>query len=215
MTGGRSSAVAACVLVVAAAAALVPDVARADGDPASDVLATQPAFVPWDAGASSADQERLVAQLRVADGSGYPVRVALIGSARDLGAVTPLWQRPQAYARFLAAELSLVYRGRVLVLMPAGAGLAGPGASAGERAALRGPGDGGLAPAAVATVRRLAAAAGHPLAAAQATGSARPSAQRSADAAAWAVLAAGAALIALAWTASLRARPLRMRARSS
>jgi hypothetical protein len=196
--------------------ALVPGVARADGDPASDVLATQAAFVPWDAGASTGQQAQLAALARAASRAGYPVRVALIASPRDLGSVTPLWHRPQAYARFLATELSLVYRGRVLVLMPGAAGLAGSGQlSAGERAALRAPARDGLVPAATAAVRRLAAAAGHPVAAPPTTARAARVAARSGDAVAWAVLASGAALIALACTASLRARPLRLTARSS
>jgi hypothetical protein len=66
-----------------------------------------------------------------------------------------------------------------------------------------------LAPAAVTAVTRLAAAAGHPLrytvrsVAAQSSGSALGSV----DAGSWLALAVGAALIAAAWAASLRARP--------
>ena len=41
----------------------------------------------------------------------------------DLGAVGALWQRPQAYARFLGLELWLSYKGRLVVVMPNGVGL--------------------------------------------------------------------------------------------
>ena len=37
-------------------------------------------------------------------------RVAIIASPPDLGSVTELWHQPQNYARFLAQELTLIYR---------------------------------------------------------------------------------------------------------
>ena len=37
--------------------------------------------------------------------------------------MTELWRQPQNYARFLGQELSLVYRGTLLVVMPNGFGL--------------------------------------------------------------------------------------------
>ncbi len=71
--------------------------------------------------------------------SGYPLRVAVIASPADLGSVTPLWRQPQAYAGFLGEELSLLYKGTLLVVMPDGFGLYGPGAAvpAQRAAALR------------------------------------------------------------------------------
>jgi hypothetical protein len=53
--------------------------------------------------------------------------VALIASPSDLGSVTALWRRPQSYADCLGQELSLVYGGPVLVVMPDGYGLYGEG----------------------------------------------------------------------------------------
>lgn len=187
--------------------------ARADGDPASDVLVTQPLFLPQDAGAPPTQQNQLGALLAAAHRSGYQIRVALIASSADLGSVTELWSKPQTYAEFLGQELSLVYRGPLLVIMPAGFGFSGfvrPPAA--ERSALAGvrpsAARGGLGAAAITAVRRLAALSGHNLAVpVPAVGT---SARNPTDTAAWIVFAAGAALIILAWRASLRARPLRV-----
>jgi cytochrome c biogenesis protein CcmG/thiol:disulfide interchange protein DsbE len=104
--------------------------AKADGDPGSDVLVYQPLFLAADSGISVAEQVQLGNLIHEADRAGLPVRVAIIARRDDLGAVTELWQRPQAYARFLGIELSLAYKGRLLVVMPNGLGFNWPGHSA-------------------------------------------------------------------------------------
>ena len=187
--------------------------ARADGDPASDVLATQPLFLPQDAGIPTTQQGQLGELLQIAARNGYQIRVALIASRSDLGSVTELWRQPQTYARFLDQELSLVYHGPLLVVMPNGFGFNDPAsphqpppaALAGVRIRAGGP---GLAAATLAAVQRLAAASGHQLQTppAPATG---PN-TRSTDTASVVAFAIGAALIVLAWAASLRARPPRL-----
>ena len=48
--------------------------------------------------------------------------MAIIAKPDDLGSVTSLWREPQAYAHFLGLELSLAYKGRLLVVMPNGFG---------------------------------------------------------------------------------------------
>ena len=48
--------------------------------------------------------------------------MAIIGAPVDLGAVTALWDKPPAYASFLGVELSLVYKQRLLIVMPNGFG---------------------------------------------------------------------------------------------
>jgi hypothetical protein len=200
-------------LIVALAAAWVPAAARADGDPASDVLVTQSVFLPADANASSAQQSQLDGVLAEAEKDGFSIRVALIASPSDLGSITPLWGQPQSYAEFLGDELSLVYHGHVLIVMPVGYGLYQTGASpTAERAALAGspaPGSKGLVDGAIAAVQRLAAASGHALATPAARPAPSPSPASSSSATiSWAVFAIGGALIAAAWMASLRARPL-------
>ena len=96
------------------------------------------------------------------------------------------------------------------LVMPNGFGLYH--ASGAERAVLSAtsPGE-GLGTAAIAAVRRLAAAAGHPLA--LPTGATNNVAAGGANVAPWIAFAVGAALIVAAWTASLRARPLSLRGR--
>jgi cytochrome oxidase Cu insertion factor (SCO1/SenC/PrrC family)/thiol-disulfide isomerase/thioredoxin len=103
--------------------------ALADGDPGSDVLVYQPSFVPPDAQVPIADQVRLSGMLRQAAHTRDPIRVAIIAHRDDLGAVTALWRQPQAYAHFLGVELSLGYKGQLLVVMPNGFGVNWPGHS--------------------------------------------------------------------------------------
>ena len=213
--GRLRARVLASVLMLAVIGALLASSAFADGDPASDVLATQSVFLPQDAGIPLAQQKQVTAMLGAAANSGYQLRVAIIASSTDLGSVTELWRQPQTYARFLGQELSLIYHGPLLVIMPDGFGLvsldpavpAGPSALAGVRIGqAAGP---GLSTTALTAVQRLASASGHsvPIPAAVATTS-RGGSNNTLPLIA---LAAGAVLIALAWTASLRARPLQSR----
>ncbi len=145
-------------------------VALGDGDPGSDVLVYQNLFVAGDAGMPVSEQSQLGSLLKAADGAGFTIRVAIISSPADLGAVTALWRKPQAYARFLGHELSLAYTQRLLVVMPNGFGFNWPGHPAGAATrVLSGlqvrSGGSGLSTAAVSAVRTLAAASGVRLAA--------------------------------------------------
>jgi hypothetical protein len=192
-----------------AVSALAPGQALADGDPASDVLASQSLFLPADGGFRQSDAARLSGLLSAAQRAGVPIRVALISTPADLGSVGALWRKPQPYARFLGQELSQVFRGTVVVVMPNGVGTYVTTMPGDDLGALNAPRASPIATA-IGTVQTLANGAGHhlrlPAAAAQ-PGSA--SALGSVDLGSWLALAAGAALIAVAWTASLRARPAR------
>lgn len=144
--------------------AAVP-VARADGDPASDYLYTQHVFIPFDVKASQAKQHALMATVEGAMRAGFPIRVAVIGSVYDLGAVPSLWRKPDVYARFLGEELSFVYKQRLLIVMPNGLGFFlknHPGTR--ERAIVHriraAPGANGLVDAASVAVAQLADAGG-------------------------------------------------------
>jgi cytochrome oxidase Cu insertion factor (SCO1/SenC/PrrC family)/thiol-disulfide isomerase/thioredoxin len=140
-------------------------VALADGDPGSDVLVYQDLFVAGDAGLSIGQQTQLGDLLKIATRAGFPIRVAIISAPSDLGAVTALWRKPQAYARFLGYERSLAYKQRLLVVMPNGFGFNWPGHAAGAATrtlsglAVRSGGT-GLFAAAQSAVRALAAASG-------------------------------------------------------
>lgn len=202
--------------------------ARADGDPASDVLAAQTVFLPEDGAIPPARQAQLTQLMSSATRAGFPLRVALIATPSDLGSVTALWPRPSAYARFLGQELSQVFHGTLLVVMPNGFGVARVGAGAADRVgggapAAAGAGGGALAGsaapgggaalggAAISAVQRLAAAAGHPLLAPHSGPSRHASAPSATGVVAWLAFALGAILIGLAWMISLRQRPPRRR----
>ena len=184
--------------------------ARADGDPASDVLVAQTLFLPPDAGLSFSSSHELGALLSASAKAGYALRVAVIaGPVRPRigdAAVAPARRTTRS---FLGQELSLVYHGTLLVVMPNGFGLYGPRAAAlAGRAGLGQAPAGGLGPGTIAAVKRLAAAAGHPLSVGAVVARSAPS---QTDYAALLALAIGALLIVFAWGASLRARPLRSR----
>jgi hypothetical protein len=161
----------AVVLVAAAlAAGAFTASAHADGDPASDYLLVQKVFLPFDAKFPAQRQAQFTALVTAANRSGFTIRVALISSSYDLGAITSLWQKPQTYARFLAEELSYLYKGRLLIVMPNGFGFAWlKHTPAAEYALLKtipiAPGNAGLLDAAQAAVQRLATAAGVKIAA--------------------------------------------------
>jgi hypothetical protein len=208
----------AIVLTLAIALAAWPGRALADGDPASDVLTETPVYFPADAGIPAARQAQLLKLVREAAGRGYPLRVALIAHRSDLGSIGALWNKPNVYSGFLGTELSLVFHGTLLVVMPNGYGvdvIGEPGAAAKTQAAAKplirlapaGSGGAALADSAITAVRRITSAAGIHLTVPSATvAAAGPSG--GVDVIAWAGLAAGIAVLAAAWTASVRARPV-------
>ena len=111
-----------------------------------------------DGGQAEAD---LTAVVTAANKAGFKIRVAVIGSAYDLGSVTALWRKPQTYARFLGAELAFVYRQRLLVVMPNGFGFNWPKHSPTAAYAVLSkvrlaPGAAGLLDSATAAVQALA-----------------------------------------------------------
>jgi hypothetical protein len=155
-----------CSLVALLACLLLAPVARADGDPASDYLLTQPVFLPPDVVIPQTDSKRLTDEVAAAKARGYEIRVAVIGTRYDMGSVGALYRQPREYAVFLGQELRFVYKGRLLVVMPNGYGVSQggkrwPAAQAvADRLAATGNGGQALATGAAAAVRRLAAAAG-------------------------------------------------------
>lgn len=209
----RSVAVALSVLLVAFLCA--PGLALADGDPASDVLLDQDAFLPQDSDANATQQARLGAVLESAARHGYPIRVAVIASPSDLGSITELWGQPEAYARFLDVELSLAFHGRVLVVMPNGLGLAATTRlrPTEQQVIANAPAPRArseLTSTAELTVGKLAAAAGHPLPASVAPVSAPAEPTPHGNSIALLVFLLGLLMIAVAWTFSLRAKPFRL-----
>jgi len=158
-------AVVLALLAVCALGVLSPAAALADGDPGSDVLVYQNVFVASDANISIAQQVELGDLLTSAQRSGFTIRVAIIATPADLGAITQLWGKPTSYASFLGIELSLAYAQRLLVVMPDGFGFNWQGHSTAAAYKVLGkvavkPGGSGLATSAETAVRALAAASG-------------------------------------------------------
>jgi hypothetical protein len=111
-------------LVVAAAAALVAvPVARANGDPASDVLIASQVYIGPEVPISDSDRDALTKTVAAANERGYRIRVALIPFTSDLGTAVSLWGHPQDYAKFLGSELAFVYTKPLLIAMPSGFGI--------------------------------------------------------------------------------------------
>jgi hypothetical protein len=123
--------------------------ALADGDPASDV------------------EKTLAKTTQAVTDAGLPIKVAVIGTKTDLGAVPQLWGKPQTYATFLGAELRFIFKDTLLVVMPQGFGIHGPYPQGQALAALSGidprkdPTPQGLTDAANKALLALAAADGH------------------------------------------------------
>ena len=113
-------------LAAVLAAAAAPQLARADGDPASDYLLGSKVFLPFDAKFPPKQAAQLTALIAGANKEGFPIRVAVIWSDYDMGSVTSLWRKPRTYAKFLGLELSFVYKQRLLVVMPNGIGFNWP-----------------------------------------------------------------------------------------
>ena len=149
--------------------------ARADGDPASDVLLSDNVFLSYQSPYGSAEGRALEALAKQAKEQGFPLRVAVITQIADLGSVGGLYGKAQRYADFLASEIRFVYRGTLVVAMngkPGGFGVHGPGATPAARRALERmklPSSSltaaELARLAAVAMQRVAAASGHQLSA--------------------------------------------------
>jgi hypothetical protein len=157
VSGWRLFALTTAATVVLAAALAAP-LARADGDPASDVLLSQDVFLPQSQTTPPALAGRLDALTREADQAGSPIKVALIAAPTDLGSVSTLYGQPDKYARFLSLEIQFVTDASVLIVMPQGIGFARAGKSIPSNhltgvAVERGPQ--GLARTAITAISRL------------------------------------------------------------
>jgi hypothetical protein len=168
-------------LVGAAAIFATAPAALAHGDPSSHSLEQDVLYPAVGDRPTQQTELRLLGLLYAARDAGYPIKIALVANEQDLTDDLSMLSQPQAYAEFVAGEVSRAraLRGPILVVMPMGYGVAGnlpdetgtlhpltPAASANLVAGL-GPvaGDTGeaLAIGAEAATRKLAADAGHSL----------------------------------------------------
>lgn len=161
---GRSVRILAAALFVVL---LTGSAARADGDPASDVLLTQNVFYPYSPVVSPAIRNGLNAAAAAGCRARFPIKAALISSRADLGAVPSLFGKPQSYAEYLEQELNSPGKQPLLVVMAGGYGGEGLAPRAQRAvASLPKPESGrsdDLARAATTAVIRIAAAGGHPI----------------------------------------------------
>jgi len=110
------------LVVVLTAALLLPAAARADGDPASDILYFSDVFTSYDE--TNRDViSKLIHATDVARSAGTPIKAAVIWNQFDLGAVPQLFNKPKIYAKFLASELQGILTGPLVIAMPAGFGV--------------------------------------------------------------------------------------------
>lgn len=155
----------AAALVVALALLLVPSAARADGDPASDILLIQDTFFPYQFKVAPNIQTAVNTAVARAKAAGFPLKVAIVSAATDLGADPNFFAKPQQYADFLDKEISFNKEQLLLVVMPQGFGVS----HAGSPSVLAGtkipPGSGAdpLGRAALPAIGLLARQAGHPI----------------------------------------------------
>jgi hypothetical protein len=161
----------ALLVAVSAVALALPAGALAHGDPASHYLETDQLYPGFANRPSQAVELQLIGLLEAARRDGYPIKVGIVGSADDLTDDPSMFGRPQAYAESVASLLGAPAReAPVLIVSPNGLGLAGAQTTPADATRInarihltrRANGD-ELANAATRAVRRLAAAAGHPL----------------------------------------------------
>jgi hypothetical protein len=110
--------------------ALLPASAHADGDPASDVLLFQPTYLPYQPKVPKSVADGLTETLKKARAKGYPLKVAVIATQNDLGAVPAFFAKPQEYADHLQREIAFNKPEPLLIVMPNGYGSADAGDTA-------------------------------------------------------------------------------------
>ena len=155
------------LLLAAVLAAVVIGSARANGDPASDVLPFATVYFSIKNPQSAASGRDLVKITQITAKKKHPIRVAVIAMPSDLGLIQSMWLKPQMYAHFLGEELFQFarYKGTTLIAMPNGYGVYGPLTGKGRPALARLPKPGTsdldkLGEDAATATRRVAAANG-------------------------------------------------------
>src|SRR5215475_9422734 len=132
----RGVRVGIALVLAATTAAFCAGGARANGDPASDVLPFTTVYFSSMNPKSAASGRDLLKITQVAAKQKHPIRVAVIAMPGDLGLIQSLWPKPQPYAEFLGKELFQFarYKGTTLIAMPNGYGVYGPLAGKGRPA---------------------------------------------------------------------------------
>ncbi len=151
-------------LAAAIAVLCAPAVALAHGDPASHYLETGSLYPSFEHQPSQAVELQLIGVLDAAKKAGYPIKVSLV-TAADVADTPEMLNKPQDYAEYVVGALvgsRVPVEAPVVIVTPAGIGVAGPGAEE-MRGVTTGTTGDALARAAMTAVRDIAAKAGHPL----------------------------------------------------
>jgi hypothetical protein len=151
-------------LAAAIAVLCAPAVALAHGDPASHYLETGSLYPSFEHQPSQNVELQLIGVLDAAKKAGYPIKVSLV-TAADVADTPEMLNKPQEYAEYVVGALvgsRVPVEAPVVIVTPAGIGVAGPGAEE-MRGVTTGTTGDALARAAMTAVRDIAAKAGHPL----------------------------------------------------
>jgi hypothetical protein len=151
-------------LAAAIAVLCAPAVALAHGDPASHYLETGSLYPSFEHQPSQNVELQLIGVLDAAKKAGYPIKVSLV-TAADVADTPEMLNKPQEYAEYVVGALvgsRIPVEAPVVIVMPTGIGVAGPGAEA-MRGVTTGTTGDELARAAMTAVRDIAAKSGHPL----------------------------------------------------
>jgi hypothetical protein len=152
-------------LAAAIAVLCAPAVALAHGDPASHYLETGSLYPSFDQQPSQEVGLQLLGYLDAAKKAGYPIKVAIVSGEGDVADTPEMLNKPQEYAEYVVGALvgsRIPVEAPVVIVTPAGIGVAGPGAEE-MRGVKTGTTGDALAQAAMTAVRDIAAKAGHPL----------------------------------------------------
>ena len=95
----------------------------------TEYLPTHQVFVPFDLKAPQPETEQLVALVDEANRAGFTIRVAIVWSHYDLGAVPELWHMPRRFARYVGADIRAAYKSRLLIVFSDGFGFSWAGHS--------------------------------------------------------------------------------------
>jgi hypothetical protein len=127
---------ALALVAVSLFGALATGSARANGDPASDVLPFTTVYLSIQDPTKSTAGQDLLSVTHEAAKKKHDIRVAVISQPSDLGLIQSMWPKPQLYAEFLGKELFQFarYKGTTLIVMPNGYGIYGPQAARGKPA---------------------------------------------------------------------------------
>lgn len=160
----RLRRLAAALACAAGLAGIWSPAARANGDPASDVLPTADVFYSTTP-ISQSVADTLARVVRSIHTAGLPLKVAVIATVQDLGLEGRFFNRPQAYADFLESEIAPTRPVPLLIVMAAGAATskAPPGADRALAGLQLDASAEGLTRVAIDAAQRVAAGTGHPV----------------------------------------------------